>query len=54
MKFMCCLNLDFGRRHNWSMQRDVLKFHRDKMADAEEALWFSVNFYVVNVIFKRF
>ena len=28
-------------------------FHRNKMADVEEAPRFSVRFYVVNVIFKQ-
>ena len=46
MKFMCRLNMGFGRR-------DVMCFI-EKMADVEEAPRFSVSFYVVNVIFKRF
>ena len=29
-------------------------FCRNKMADVEDAPWFSVSFYVVNVIFMRF
>ena len=53
MKFTCRLNMGFGRRH-WSMRRDVMCFVLNKMADVEEALRFSVSFYVVNVIFKIF
>ena len=36
------------------MQRDVICFVLNKMADVEEAPRVSVSFYVVNVIFKRF
>ena len=36
------------------MQHDVIVFHRKEMADVEEATRFSVSFYMVNVIFKRF
>ena len=53
MKFTCRLNMGFGRRH-WSMRRDVMCFVLNKMADVKETPRFSVSFYVVNVIFKRF
>ena len=53
MKFTCRLNMGFGRRH-WSMRREVMCFVLNKMADVEEAPRFSVSFYVVNAIFKRF
>ena len=53
MKFTCRLNMGFGRRH-WSMRRDVMRFVLNKMADVEETPRFSVSFYVVNAIFKRF
>ena len=53
MKFACRLNMGFGRRH-WTMRPDVMCFVLNKMADIEEAPRFSVSFYVVNVIFKRF
>ena len=39
------------RRSHWSMRRDVIVFRRNKMAGTR---WFSVSFYVVNVIFKSF
>ena len=36
-----------------SLEHDVPVFHRNKMADVEEGLWFSVSFDFVNVIFKK-
>ena len=36
------------------MRRDVMYFVLNKMADVEEDPRFSVSFYVVNAIFKRF
>ena len=53
MKFMCHLNMGFSGRH-WSVPGNVTLFCRNKIAEVEEAPRFSVSFYVVNVIYKRF
>ena len=36
------------------MRHDIIVFRTNKMADVEEAPLFSLSFYVVIVIFKRF
>ena len=39
MKFVCCLNMGFGRCH-WSMRHDVTVFLGNKMADVEKLCGF--------------